>query len=69
MTGTDLVAHMANDIELRRIPVVIMSSDGNIANQERLKQLGVRALLKKPFRPEQLGAVVGPIIGEHTRQP
>jgi putative nucleotidyltransferase with HDIG domain len=52
MTGTDLVAHMANDIELRRIPVVIMSSDGNIANQERLKQLGVRALLKKPFRPE-----------------
>jgi putative nucleotidyltransferase with HDIG domain len=69
MTGTALVANMVADADLKHIPVVIMSSDGNNANHERLKQLGVRALLKKPFRPEQLGAVVGPILGEHTRQP
>jgi len=58
MTGTQLVGAMSEDEELKRIPVVIISSDGNTANHERLRALGVRALLRKPFRPEQFRAVV-----------
>ncbi len=64
MTGTQLVSEMAQDETLKRIPVIIISSDGNAANQQRLQALGVRALIKKPFRPEQLRAVVQPILGE-----
>jgi|GEM_PF-715306 len=62
MTGTDLVAAMAEDERLKHIPVVIISSDGNSANHERLRHLGVRALVKKPFRPEHLRSVVQPIL-------
>ena len=50
----------------KSIPVVIISSDGNTANHERLRALGVRALLRKPFRPEQFRAVVRPILSDET---
>ncbi len=66
MTGTELVGVMAADEHLKRIPVIIISSDGNTTNQERLRSMGVRALLKKPFRPEQFRAVVQPILSDQT---
>jgi putative nucleotidyltransferase with HDIG domain len=66
MSGTQLVGAMSEDEELKRIPVVIISSDGNTANHERLRALGVRALLRKPFRPEQFRAVVHPILNDET---
>jgi two-component system chemotaxis response regulator CheY len=66
MTGTQLVGAMAEDENLKRIPVIIVSSDGNSANHERLRSLGVRALLKKPFRPEQFRAVVQPILSDEA---
>lgn len=64
MSGTELVAAMAQDQKLKQIPVIIISSDGNNANHERLRRMGVRALIKKPFRPEQLRAIVQPILSE-----
>jgi putative nucleotidyltransferase with HDIG domain len=67
MTGTQLVQAMYQDQRLKRIPVIIISSDGNAANQELLRSLGVRALLRKPFRPEHLRAVVNPILSEQAR--
>ena len=66
MSGTELVGEMARDENLKRIPVIIISSDANVVNQQRLRALGVRALIKKPFRPEQLRAVVQPILGEEV---
>ncbi len=63
MTGTELVAAMAGDESMKRIPVVIISSDGNAAHHDELEALGVRAFLKKPFRPENLRDVVQPLLG------
>lgn len=66
MTGTQLVAAMASDESLKKVPVVIISSDSNFANQTKLHALGVRALLKKPFRPEQIRGVVHPILTDEA---
>lgn len=66
MSGTELVGEMVHDENLKRIPVIIISSDGNVANQQKLRSLGVRVLIKKPFRPEQLRAVVQPILSEEA---
>jgi two-component system chemotaxis response regulator CheY len=68
MTGTQLVAAMASDESLKCIPVVVISSDSNSANQTKLHALGVRALLKKPFRPEQIRAVVHPILTDEAKR-
>jgi len=68
MTGTQLVAAMAGNESLKSVPVVIISSDSNSANQTKLHALGVRALLKKPFRPEQIRAIVHPILTDEARR-
>lgn len=66
VSGTQLVTTMVHDEKLRYVPVIIISSDGNPANHEYLRSLGVRALLKKPFRAEQLRAIVQPVLCERT---
>jgi len=68
MTGTQLVAAMASDESLKSVPVVVISSDSNSANQTKLHALGVRALLKKPFRPEQIRAIVHPILTDEAKR-
>lgn len=68
MSGTQLVRVMSEDDKLKKIPVIVISSDGNSANHELLRMLGVRALLKKPFRAEQFRTVVQPVLNEQMVQ-
>lgn len=58
MTGFELIEAMAKDPKLKDVPVVVVSSDAGELHKEQLVQLGVRAILRKPFRPEQLRAVI-----------
>ncbi len=64
MTGLELVAEMRASARFHATPVVIVSSDGNQKHREQLQLHGVRGILKKPFRPEQVGALVRTIIRE-----
>lgn len=63
MSGLDLVTHMAKDNMLQNTPVVIVSSERSELRIEELKQQGVRAYIKKPFRPEDFRDVVVDILG------
>jgi two-component system chemotaxis response regulator CheY len=54
MGGPELVARMRADAALSAIPVVIVSSERNQERLESLRRDGVRAVLCKPFRPEEL---------------
>lgn len=70
MSGTELVAKMAEDHLLDSIPVVVITSDRNQPRLDELKNRGVRAYLNKPFRPEDLREVVTDVLsglagGEH----
>ena len=58
MDGVELVHRLAQQGRLRTLPVVMISSDRNDAQQAELQKLGVRGYLYKPFYPEALGQMV-----------
>jgi len=62
MTGIELVEAMARSGVLATTPVVVVSSDPSESRVEELRRLGVRAYLKKPFRPEGFRAVVEEVL-------
>ena len=62
MTGIELVEKMAQDEMLAKIPVVIISTERSETRINDLLQLGVRAYLKKPFRPEEFRRTVSAIL-------
>ena len=64
MTGVEMVEKMAEDSMLDNIPVVVVSTEGSTTRIEELKNLGIRAYIRKPFAPEALKEVVDQVIGE-----
>lgn len=63
MNGVELIERMAADKLMATIPVVVVSADRSPATQGRLEELGVRAHIKKPWRPEELHQIVKRILG------
>ncbi len=53
MDGERFLAAVRSDDELRATPIVVVSSDGSAARERRLRLMGA-AVVRKPFRPEQL---------------
>jgi two-component system, chemotaxis family, chemotaxis protein CheY len=64
MSGVEMVAKMAEDNLLVNIPVVIISTERNQAQIDELKRQGIRAYIKKPFRPEVLRDVVQYVLSD-----
>lgn len=58
MSGQELVAHMREDDLLKTIPVAIVSTEGSDERIDELKAMGISAYLRKPFKPEEIGALV-----------
>jgi two-component system chemotaxis response regulator CheY len=58
MSGLEMVEQMAADGVLPGQVVVILSTERSEERIARLRALGVRAYLKKPFKPEDLKKVV-----------
>jgi len=63
MNGTELVEKMSQDAMLVSTPVVIVSSEQSQAKIDELKAKGIRAYIKKPFRPEGFREVVADVLG------
>jgi len=63
MSGVEMIESMSENDLLCTIPVVIVSSDHYETRIEKLKKLGVRAYLKKPFKPEELSEVINDVLG------
>jgi two-component system, chemotaxis family, chemotaxis protein CheY len=68
MTGVELIEKMSQDPRFSDLPVVVVSSDAGVVNQEKLKALGVKAILRKPFRPEQVRAVIRSLTDTPTTE-
>ncbi len=62
MNGVELVRKMSQDNLLVSIPVVIVSSERNEEKIDELKRLGIRAYLRKPFRPESFRDIVRDVL-------
>lgn len=63
MNGIRMVEEMRADAVLRSIPIVVISTEGNEDRIQALRDQGIRAFLRKPFRPEILKQTVEEILG------
>jgi len=64
MNGIELVEKMSEDSMLVSTPVVIISSEQRQDKIDALKSRGIRAYMKKPFRPEGFKDIVCGILGD-----
>jgi two-component system chemotaxis response regulator CheY len=62
MNGIEMVEKMAEDNLLVSVPVVIVSTERNQEQIDELKKRGVRAYIKKPFRPENIRDTIQEIM-------
>ena len=58
VSGAELVKKMAEEGRLRKIPVILVTSDRNRDRLAGLMELGASSWLNKPFRPEDLRMVM-----------
>jgi two-component system chemotaxis response regulator CheY len=63
MNGMEMVERMSQDPVMSKVPVVIVATPMSEQRVERLLDIGARAYLAKPFRPEALRALVLEILG------
>jgi two-component system chemotaxis response regulator CheY len=63
MDGTELIKAMSLDERLKKVPIVVVTADAAMAKLVELHDLGVKAFVRKPFRPEQFRDVVNKIMG------
>jgi len=63
MTGFEMVEHMAADSALSKVPVVVVSTERSEPRMQRMRELGVRAYVHKPFTPEQFRAAITDALG------
>lgn len=63
MGGLQMVKIMGVDERLRKIPLVILSSEGSDVRLEELRLAGVRHLLRKPTNPETVKATLDAALG------
>jgi CheY-like chemotaxis protein len=68
MGGLELIEKMSLDPRYESLAVVVVSSDATEKHQERLMKLGVRAILRKPFRPEQIRALIRSLTKDEKRE-
>ena len=58
MNGLELLKAMKADASFQRIPVVLVTTEGSDEQTQRGLEAGAAAYVKKPFRNEELIAVV-----------
>jgi two-component system chemotaxis response regulator CheY len=63
MNGIEMVRSMAKSGILKTVPVVIVSTERNVAKIAELKEEGVKAFINKPFTPESIRNVICGILG------
>jgi two-component system chemotaxis response regulator CheY len=61
--GIDLVKRVKANPKLSNIPVVVMTSAGNIEQRNELEELGVTSILSKPFTPPDVMNVANSLLG------
>ena len=64
MDGEQLLRELANDAALRKVPVVVVSTDSTDLRRTRMLELGARGYVRKPFAPETLRYELEMALGE-----
>ncbi len=67
MNGLELIQRIRNWEPTAHIPVIMLTGKGYELPEEQLRQLGVSALLTKPFSPRELEAKVLQLLSQSHR--
>jgi two-component system, chemotaxis family, chemotaxis protein CheY len=67
INGLELVSFVKGSDAHRRIPLVIVSTEGSARDREKGLELGADAYLVKPFEPEELLRVVESLLPDEAR--
>ena len=63
MDGIQLIRAIRATLEYRTIPIVMLTTESQDAKKQAGKAAGATGWIVKPFRPEQLLAVVRKVLG------
>ena len=63
MNGLEMVEAINKDAALKHPPVVMLTTEGAAEMVDRAKRAGAKGWLVKPFKPDQLVAVVTRLAG------
>ncbi|MBI5637980.1 MAG: response regulator [Nitrospinae bacterium] len=58
MNGLEFLKMVRSDEKYKRIPVIMLTTEGKDEDQERAMKLGANAYLNKPFKPNALKAEI-----------
>ena len=61
--GEDLVRRLGDEERLRKIPVIVVSTDSTQSRVHQLIRLGAKGYLAKPFTPEKLRSIIEQVLG------
>lgn len=64
MNGMDMIKALQKDEKHREIPVVLVTTQGNLPHLEEAYALGVKAYIQKPFSPELLRDTCSRVVEE-----
>ncbi len=62
INGLELVRFIRDSEQHRRVPLIIISTDGRDSDRDRGLKLGANAYLTKPFAPDQLLATAARVM-------
>ncbi|HOV85474.1 MAG TPA: response regulator [Syntrophobacteraceae bacterium] len=64
MDGFGLLQALTAQEDLRDVPVVLITTESSHSRLKEALALGARGYLRKPFRPEEVRALLAQIMGE-----
>ena len=64
MDGVEMIEWMRADTRFKDIPVVVISTEGSSSRIDKLKDLGIKAYIRKPFSSDEIHTTFSDILGE-----
>ena len=64
MNGIEMIEKLYERDLLKKIPIIVLSTEGSDERIASLNEKGIRAFLRKPFSPEALREVVESVVEE-----
>ncbi|MFZ5776163.1 MAG: response regulator [Thermodesulfobacteriota bacterium] len=62
MGGMELLKAVSEDEDLKRIPLIFITTESSDARMEEAKRLGVAGYVKKPFLPETIKTILYEVL-------
>jgi two-component system, chemotaxis family, chemotaxis protein CheY len=63
MGGIELIRQIRTKSEHKYVPILVLTTESQVAKKQEAKAVGATGWIVKPFRPDQLLAVVSRVLG------